>query len=247
MVEVMRITNGNGARVAFDPVGGPAFPKLISALTDQGVAYIYGALSEGDTPIPVLEMIPKMPAVKGYSIRLVVGDEARRKAAVEYVVKGLASGALRPVIDRTFKFDDMVEAHRYQSSGGRSSLPFELTETGVSNMPAPYTGGCQCGAVRYVLTTEPIRLAACHCTECQRQSGSAFGMSMPVTNDSLSMTGSTKQFTRIADSGGEVTGVFCPDCGVRIYHVLKSAPDVLLSNPARLLTPVGSGQAPSSG
>jgi hypothetical protein len=39
-------------------------------------------------------------------------------------------------------------------------------------MPAPYNGGCQCGSVRYVLTTEPIRVAACHCKECQRQSGS---------------------------------------------------------------------------
>ena len=67
------------ARVAFDPVGGPDFPKLIAALTNQGIAYIYGALSEGDTPIPVLEMIRKMPAVKGYSIRLVTGDQARRK------------------------------------------------------------------------------------------------------------------------------------------------------------------------
>jgi NADPH:quinone reductase-like Zn-dependent oxidoreductase len=119
VAEVMRITNSDGARVAFDPVGGPAFPKLISALADQGVAYIYGALSERDTPIPVLEMIPKMPTVKGYSSRLVVGDEARRKAAVEYVVKGLASGALRPIIDRTFKFDDMVEVHRYLESSGQ--------------------------------------------------------------------------------------------------------------------------------
>src|SRR6202035_6027206 len=57
VAEVMRITNGNGARVAFDPVGGPDFPKLISALTDQGIAYIYGALSEGDTRIPALEML----------------------------------------------------------------------------------------------------------------------------------------------------------------------------------------------
>lgn len=56
------------ARVAFDPVGGPTFPKLIPALTDQGVVYIYGALSEGDTTIPMLEMIPKMSAIKGYSI-----------------------------------------------------------------------------------------------------------------------------------------------------------------------------------
>lgn len=50
-------------------------------------------------------------------------------------------------------------------------------------MPAPYTGGCQCGSVRYVLTSEPLRVAACHCTECQRQSGSAFGMSMSVKKE----------------------------------------------------------------
>ena len=119
VAEVMRITNGNGARVAFDPVGGPDFPKLIAALTNQGIAYIYGALSEGDTPMPVLEMIRKMPTVKGYSIRLVAGDEARRKTAVEYVTRGLASGALKPVIDRIFKFDEMVEVHRYLENSGQ--------------------------------------------------------------------------------------------------------------------------------
>jgi len=119
VAEVMRITDGNGARVAFDPVGGPDFPKLISALTNQGLVYIYGVLSEGDTPMPVLEMIRKMPTVIGYSIRLVTGDEARRRAAVDYVTKGLTSGALKPVIDRTFKFDDMVEAHRYLENSGQ--------------------------------------------------------------------------------------------------------------------------------
>ena len=119
LAEVMRITNGNGARVAFDQVGGPDFRKLISALADQGIAYIYGALSEGATPIPVLQMIPKMPTVKGYRIRLVVGDETRRKDAVEYVVGGLASGALKPVTDHTFKFDEMVEVHHYLENSGQ--------------------------------------------------------------------------------------------------------------------------------
>jgi len=119
VAEVMGITNGNGARVAFDPVGGPDFLKLISALTNQGIAYIYGALGEGDTAIPVLEMIRRMPTVKGYSIRLVTGNEARRKVAVEYVTKGLASGALKPIIDRIFKFDDMVEVHRYLENSGQ--------------------------------------------------------------------------------------------------------------------------------
>jgi hypothetical protein len=77
-------------------------------------------------------------------------------------------------------------------------------------------------------------LAACHCKECQRQSGSAFGMSMPVKKDSLRVTGLTKQFTRSADSGNEVTGVFCPECGVRIYHVLQSAQDVVSIKPGTL-------------
>jgi NADPH:quinone reductase-like Zn-dependent oxidoreductase len=119
LAEVMRITDGNGARVAFEPVGGPDFAKLIAALTFQGVAYIYGALSGDDTTIPVLEMIRKMIVVKGYSVRLVMGDADRRKAAVEYVTKGLASGALKPVIDRTFKFDEMVEVHRYLENSGQ--------------------------------------------------------------------------------------------------------------------------------
>jgi NADPH:quinone reductase-like Zn-dependent oxidoreductase len=119
LAEVMRITDGNGARVAFDPVGGPDFPRLVAALTFQGIAYTYGALSEDDTPIPVLAMIRGMPTIKGYSIRLVVGDTERRKIAVEYVTKGLAGGALKPVIDRTFKFDDMVEVHRYLESSGQ--------------------------------------------------------------------------------------------------------------------------------
>jgi NADPH:quinone reductase-like Zn-dependent oxidoreductase len=119
LAEVMRITDGNGARVVFDPVGGPDFPKLIAALTFQGTVYIYGALSEDDTPIPVLGMIGKMPTVKGYSIRLVAGDAEHRKVAVEYVTKGLAGGALKPVIDRTFKFDEMVEVHRYLENGAQ--------------------------------------------------------------------------------------------------------------------------------
>jgi hypothetical protein len=79
-----------------------------------------------------------------------------------------------------------------------------------------------------------MRLVACHCKECQRQSGSAFGMAMPVKKESLTVTGLTKQATRIADSGNEVAGVFCPECGVRIYHVLKSAQDVVSLKPGTL-------------
>jgi NADPH:quinone reductase-like Zn-dependent oxidoreductase len=111
--EVMRITDGKGARVIFDPVGGPNFPKLIAALAHQGIAYLYGLLDEGQTPIPILQLLRRLPTIKVYSLSYVVADEARRKAAVDYILKGLDSGALKPVIDRTFKFDEMAEVHRY--------------------------------------------------------------------------------------------------------------------------------------
>lgn len=119
VTEVMRITDGKGARVAFDPVGGPAFPTLISALSFQGIVYLYGALAEGPTTLPVLEMIAKMPTIKAHNIWLTSGDETRRKAAIAYVLKGLEVGALKPIVDRTFKFDDMVEVHRYLEQNGQ--------------------------------------------------------------------------------------------------------------------------------
>jgi hypothetical protein len=59
-------------------------------------------------------------------------------------------------------------------------------------------------------------------------------MAMPVKKDNLTVTGLTKQFARIADTGNEVTGAFCPECGVRIYHVLKSVPDMLSLKPGTL-------------
>ena len=111
--EVMRITNGKGARVAFDPVGGRDFPKLISALAFQGIVYIYGALSEGITPLPLLEMIAKMPTIKAHNIWVTSGDPEKLKTAVAFIRRGFDQGKLKPVIDRIFPFDDVVEAHRY--------------------------------------------------------------------------------------------------------------------------------------
>lgn len=117
--EVLRITDGQGVRVVFDPIGGANFAKLISIISFQGIIYLYGALAEGPAHLPVLDMIAKMPVVKGHNIWLTSGDDARRKAAVEYVVKGLEAGALKPVIDRTFRFDEMVEVHRYLENNGQ--------------------------------------------------------------------------------------------------------------------------------
>lgn len=117
--EVLRITNGAGAHIAFDPVGGQNFARLIAALSFQGTAYLYGALSADATELPVLDMIARMITVKAHNIWGTSGDAARRKTAVDYVLRGLESGALKPVIDRTFKFDEMREVHRYLEGNGQ--------------------------------------------------------------------------------------------------------------------------------
>jgi hypothetical protein len=86
-------------------------------------------------------------------------------------------------------------------------------------MTTTLDGGCQCGALRYRFEGEPISLAVCHCTECKRQSGSSFGMSLTVPKEGFRMlAGAPKTYTRKADSGREVVCAFCPECGTRIYH-----------------------------
>ena len=49
----------------------------------------------------------------------------------------------------------------------------------------PQHGGCLCGEVRYRLAEDPVTLYVCHCTDCQRQSGASFALSMIVRNAAL--------------------------------------------------------------
>jgi hypothetical protein len=86
-------------------------------------------------------------------------------------------------------------------------------------MPDQTTGGCQCGEVRYAIEGEPLEVVVCHCKECQRQSGSAFGMSLFVSGDSFHLiSGNLKSFAVVCDSGRVKTCAFCETCGTRIYH-----------------------------
>ena len=86
-------------------------------------------------------------------------------------------------------------------------------------------GGCQCRAVRYDLKTDATVIYACHCRECQRQSGSAFGLSMPVPTARLTLTGELGSWERATGSSGRTRCSFCVVCGTRIHHVSLARPD----------------------
>jgi hypothetical protein len=84
----------------------------------------------------------------------------------------------------------------------------------------PQSGGCQCGAVRYEVTAAPVTVYACHCTECQRQSGSAFAMAAVIPKDHFRVTqGQPKMFPRRTSPVKVMECWFCADCGTRLYHV----------------------------
>lgn len=109
----------------------------------------------------------------------------------------------------------------------------------------PYLGGCQCGRIRYEIRAEPLTLYVCHCQECQKQSSSAFGMSMSVPSQAVVvLQGQAKEWTRKSDSGREVTCLFCGNCGTRLFHKPARNSNIINVKPGTLddtswLQPIG--------
>jgi hypothetical protein len=82
----------------------------------------------------------------------------------------------------------------------------------------PMTGGCSCGAIRYEISSFPLLLYTCNCTDCQAASGSAFALNMPVAAKGFRITkGVPKPWHHTSPMGVAVISWFCGDCGGRIY------------------------------
>lgn len=90
-----------------------------------------------------------------------------------------------------------------------------------------YSGGCQCGAVRYEIAADTLTGYACHCRECQKQSASAFGVSVPVLETAFTITGKTSSWERATESGSVTQCVFCPRCGSRVFHSGRDRPGMI--------------------
>lgn len=94
----------------------------------------------------------------------------------------------------------------------------------------PLTGRCQClNSVKYEITKAPQSLNACYCKECQRQSGSAFALTLVVPSDGLKIDARSavflRHFERKTESGGVRGGFFCSQCGVRLWHFDPAKPE----------------------
>lgn len=113
------IAGASGVRVVLDAVGGPAFEPLTAAMSPGGILIEYGGLSPEPTPFPLVNVLTKSLVLRGYLVHEITRDPARLATAKAFILDGLADRTLKPIIARTFRFEDIVEAHRFLESNAQ--------------------------------------------------------------------------------------------------------------------------------
>ena len=79
-------------------------------------------------------------------------------------------------------------------------------------------GSCFCGEIRFEANVDPHKMTICHCTDCQRMSGSAFRTIIPAAREAFKLiAGTPKKFIKTADSGNRRANFFCTTCGTSIF------------------------------
>jgi NADPH:quinone reductase-like Zn-dependent oxidoreductase len=114
--KLKEITHGKGARIVFDPVGGKTVLALAEGLAHGGILFQYGALSPDPTPFPLMAALSKSLTMRGYVLFEILADPARFDRAKKFILDGLNSRKLNPIIAKKFPLADIVEAHRYLES-----------------------------------------------------------------------------------------------------------------------------------
>jgi hypothetical protein len=70
-------------------------------------------------------------------------------------------------------------------------------------------GGCSCGAVRFTLRGEPLKVGICHCSECRKATGAVAMTYADWPRDAFTVTGEARTYRGRS---------FCPACGSRLFH-----------------------------
>jgi hypothetical protein len=106
-------------------------------------------------------------------------------------------------------------------------------------MTTPLGGGCLCGAIRYTVNAPISALRACHCTHCQKASGTGASINATIPSSSFSLTqGKPRRFEDKADSGRTLYRLFCGDCGSPIYSQRATMPEFMVLKVGTLDHPV---------
>lgn len=114
--EAKRITGGKG-RQGRVRSRGPRFVQLVEAAATSGSLVIYGALGGATATFPILPLRGRNLSIHGFGLTATRLDDTKLEALKTFIGSGLASGDLKPVIDKTFPFAEIVNAHHYLEAG----------------------------------------------------------------------------------------------------------------------------------
>ena len=113
---ILDITDGHGARIVYDPVGGSFVDRYIEAIADEAIVFLYGLLSGEATQVPIIPMVRRAAVLRPYSMFNHVNKLDQLERGKAFVLDAIQNHQLRPVIDRVFPFDEIVDAYRYMES-----------------------------------------------------------------------------------------------------------------------------------
>ena len=97
----------------------------------------------------------------------------------------------------------------------------------MADAPTEFSGHCLCGSISYRVTAAPAMQGVCHCTDCQRQTGTAFSIVIGVPRDALTIEGETlSSYTTVGDVHQTPTERnFCSACGSPIVSFVEGMPE----------------------
>jgi NADPH:quinone reductase len=118
---ILEITQGKGAKVIFDPIGGEMLAKLAAATASGGDIYEYGVLEAGSLAttltVPLVYMLSKR--LQFLNLLDLLADPVRLETGRRWVQEALQRGIVKPMVDRVFKLDEIAEALRYMEAGNQ--------------------------------------------------------------------------------------------------------------------------------
>ena len=116
LARMNEITQGGGANIIFDPVGGPILNQLAEASAMGGLIIEYGALDQAETPYPLFTALAKGLTIRGYTLFEITQDKEKLENAKTRLLSLFNEKKLVPVIAKVFTFDQIQQAHEYMES-----------------------------------------------------------------------------------------------------------------------------------
>ncbi|WP_196257638.1 GFA family protein [Pelagibacterium limicola] len=90
------------------------------------------------------------------------------------------------------------------------------------------TPTCACGSVSVAVDGRALSMLLCSCRDCRKATGTGHSGFVIMRRDDVTVSGETRHFTKIANSGSEISRHFCPICGTPVYGVTARSPALIL-------------------